>query len=180
MKYYKKMDGKHIYLSPVNPEDAAIYTKWVNDRETSDKIGNSTMLYTEEAERSWLEDNGSEYILAIVEKETDRLLGNCGIHEVSHTFQRAELGIFIGDEENRGKGYGSEALSLLLEYCFDTLNLHNVMLKVFSFNEAAIHTYKKVGFQEIGRRREAYYAKGKLWDEVYMDILKDEFERKFL
>lgn len=180
MKYYEKMPGKHVYLSPMNEEDVEIYAKWMNDREITDNLGSSTMVFSEEAERSWVEENSGEYQFAIVERESDRLIGNCGIHSVSHTFQRAELGIFIGEEADRGKGYGKEVLSLLLEYCFDTLNLHNVMLKVFSFNERAVHTYKRVGFKEIGRRREAYFAKGKFWDDIYMDILRDEFTREFL
>jgi len=180
MRYYEKMPGKHVYLSPMNEEDVETYTKWMNNREITDNLGSSTMVFSEEAERNWVEENSGEYLFAIVERGSDRLIGNCGIHAVSHTFQRAELGIFIGEEADRGKGYGKEVLSLLLEYCFDTLNLHNVMLKVFSFNERAIHTYKRVGFKEIGRRREAYFAKGKFWDDIYMDILKDEFTREFL
>ena len=180
MKYYEKMSGKRIFLSPMSEEDAEIYTVWMNDREITDNLGSSTMVFSEEAERDWIEENSGEYQFAIIERESGEIIGNCGIQAVTHTFQRAELGLFIGEEENRNKGYGKEVLSLLLEYCFDTLNLHNVMLKVFSFNEQAIHTYNRVGFKEIGRRREAYYAKGRFWDEVYMDILKDEFTREFL
>ena len=180
MKYYEKMSGKRIFLSPMSEEDAEIYTVWMNDREITDNLGSSTMVFSEEAERGWIEENSGEYQFAIIERESGKIIGNCGIQAVTHTFQRAELGLFIGEEENRNKGYGKEVLSLLLEYCFDTLNLHNVMLKVFSFNEQAIHTYNRVGFKEIGRRREAYYAKGRFWDEVYMDILKDEFTREFL
>lgn len=85
------------------------------------------------------------------------------------------MGLFIGEEENRGKGYGQEVLRLLLDFAFETLNLHNVMLRVFAFNERAIHTYQKVGFREFGRRRESYYAKGRFWDEIHMDILKEEY-----
>ena len=180
MKYYEKMSGKRIFLSPMSEEDAEIFTVWMNDREITDNLGSSTMVFSEEAERGWIEENSGEYQFAIIERESGKIIGNCGIQAVTHTFQRAELGLFIGEEENRNKGYGKEVLSLLLEYCFDTLNLHNVMLKVFSFNEQAIHTYNRVGFKEIGRRREAYYAKGRFWDEVYMDILKDEFTREFL
>ncbi|MBQ6888114.1 MAG: GNAT family N-acetyltransferase [Lachnospiraceae bacterium] len=180
MKYYEKMSGKRIFLSPMSEEDAEIYTVWMNDREITDNLGSSTMVFSEEAERGWIEENSGEYQFAIIERESGEIIGNCGIQAVTHTFQRAELGLFIGKEEKRNKGYGKEVLSLLLEYCFDTLNLHNVMLKVFSFNEQAIHTYNRVGFKEIGRRREAYYAKGRFWDEVYMDILKDEFTREFL
>lgn len=180
MKYYEKISGKRLYLSPMNIEDAEIYTIWMNDSEITDNLGSSTMVFSQEEERNWVEENSGEYQFAIIERESDEIIGNCGIQAVTHTFQRAEIGLFIGDEKNRNKGYGTEVLSLLLEYCFDTLNLHNVMLKVFSFNERAIHTYKKVGFQEIGRRREAYYAKGKFWDEIYMDILKSEFTREYL
>ena len=180
MKYYEKMSGKRIFLSPMSEEDVENYTVWMNDREITDNLGSSTMVFSEEAERGWIEENSGEYQFAIIERESGEIIGNCGIQAVTHTFQRAELGLFIGEEEKRNQGYGKEVLSLLLEYCFDTLNLHNVMLKVFSFNERAIHTYNRVGFKEIGRRREAYYAKGRFWDEVYMDILKDEFTREFL
>lgn len=180
MKYYKKITGKRVYLSPMNEEDAPVYAKWMNDSSITDNLGNSTMVFSEEAERSWVEDNSGEYQFAIIDAQSDTIIGNCGIQAVSHTFQRAEIGLFIGDEENRNKGYGKEVLSLLLKFCFETLNLHNIMLKVFSFNERAIHTYKRVGFKEIGGRRDAYYAKGQYWDEIYMDILKDEFTGEFL
>ena len=65
-----------------------------------------------------------------------------------------------------------EALNLILAYGFDYLNLNNIMLKVFAFNEVAINCYKKVGFKEIGRRRQSYYKKGEFFDEIYMDIFK--------
>ncbi len=106
--------------------------------------------------------------------EDDKLIGNCSIHEIDQLRQCAEVGLFIGDEENRNKGYGKEVLNLLLNYGFDYLNLNNIMLKVFSFNERAINCYKKVGFKEIGRRRQSYYLKGKFYDTVYMDILREE------
>ena len=86
---------------------------------------------------------------------------------------------YIGDEENRGKGYGQEAIRLLLTYAFEYLNLNNIMLGLWSFNTEAYECYKKAGFKEIGRRRECYYLKGVYYDEILMDILqKDWFERK--
>ena len=79
-----------------------------------------------------------EQQFAIVLKETDELIGNCGFVDINHLHQRGEVGLFIGAEENRSKGYGTEALSLLVEYGFNYLNLKNIMLKVFSFNKRAI------------------------------------------
>ena len=69
-----------------------------------------------------------EQQFAIVLKETDKLIGNCGFVDINHLHQRGEVGLFIGEEENRSKGYGTEALSLLVEYGFNYLNLKNAVL----------------------------------------------------
>lgn len=174
MRYFKKLVGKQVYLSPMNVDDAEAYVKWLNDFEVTNGVGNSSRITSLESEKEWLRHNSSQYQFAIVSLENDNLIGNCGIQGVDNLRQCAEVGLFIGDEENRNKGYGGEALNLLLDYCFDYLNLNNVMLKVFSFNERAINCYRKVGFKEIGRRRQSYYLKGSFYDEVYMDILRIE------
>lgn len=90
------------------------------------------------------------------------------------------IGVFIGEEDNRSKGYGAEALKLLLDYGFNYINLNNIMLTVKSFNERAIKCYEKVGFKEFGRRRESYFLNGKYYDDVHMDILASEFKESFI
>ena len=175
MSYIKKLEGEHIYLAVPKVEDAATYVKWLSDFDTTDGLGNSALIMTVEAEEEWIKSVQGTTQFAIIRKEDDALIGNCGIQEINQICQCAEVGLFIGEEENRGKGYGQEVLRLLLDFAFGTLNLHNVMLRVFAFNERAIHTYQKVGFREFGRRRESYYAKGRFWDEVHMDILKEEY-----
>jgi RimJ/RimL family protein N-acetyltransferase len=175
MKYYKKLVGKRIYLSPMNVEDAEVYLKWLNDFRVTDGLGTSNKVMSLEIQKEWMAQNSSQYQFAIVRLEDDKLIGNCGIHGLDQSKQCAEVGLFIGDEENRGEGYGQDVLNLLLDYGFNYLNLNNIMLKVFSFNERAISCYKKVGFKEIGRRRQSYYLKGKFHDDVFMDILRDEY-----
>ncbi len=174
MKYFKKLVGKRIYLSPMNVEDVNTYVKWLNDFNVTDGLGTSGSITSLESEKAWLTSNTNQYQFAIVTLEDDLLIGNCGIQALDQLRQCAEVGLFIGEEENRNRGYGEEVLNLLLDYGFDYLNLHNIMLKVFSFNERAINCYKKVGFREIGRRRQSYYLKGRFYDEVYMDILKED------
>lgn len=174
MKYFKKLISKRVYLSPMNVEDAEIYVKWFNDFNITDGLGVSCSISSFESEKEWILNNSNKYHFAIVDLEKDELIGNCGIQGIDQLRQCAEVGLFIGDEKNRNKGFGKEVLNLLLDYGFDYLNLNNVMLKVFSFNERAISCYKKVGFKEIGRRRQCYYLKGKFYDEVYMDILREE------
>lgn len=174
MKYFKKLVGKRIYLSPMNVEDVEIYVKWLNDCNVTDGVGSSCRITSLESEKEWLKNNSNQYQFAIVTLEDDKLIGNCGIQGIDQIRQCAEVGLFIGDEENRNNGYGEEVLNLLLDYGFGYLNLNNIMLKVYTFNERAISCYKKVGFKEIGRRRQSYYLKGTFYDEVYMDILKRE------
>ena len=177
MKYFKKLEGERIYLSPMNIEDVEKYVKWLSDFRTTDGVGQSKNLINIESEKEWIEETlkKGNYIFAIVKKENDELIGNCGIDSINYTDRHATLGIFIGEEENRSKGYGSEALKLLLDYGFNYLNMHNIMLQVKSFNERAIACYKKVGFKEIGRRRESYFLNGKYYDDISMDILESEF-----
>ncbi len=82
--------------------------------------------------------------------------------------------------DTRGKGYGTESTRLMLDYGFNALGLHNIMLEVYSNNERGIHAYRRAGFREIGRRREVFERGGRLHDVVYMDCLATEFESPFL
>lgn len=182
MKYYKKLVGDRIYLSNVNVEDAEAYVEWFSDFRTADGIGRSSKMMSVECEKEWLGNslNNNEYDFAIVNLETDELIGNCGIMNINQKDRYAEVGIFIGKEKDRNKGYGTEALKLLLDYSFNYLNLNNMELAVMSFNERAIACYKKVGFKEYGRRRESYFLNGKYYDRVFMDILAREFEGEYI
>ena len=175
--YFKKIEGERVYLSPMNIEDAEKYVKWMNDFKVTEGLGNSQKVITLENERQFIEDNvkNGNYQFAIIRKSDDTLIGNCGFNALDTINDRGLVGIFIGDEENRSKGYGTEALKLLISYGFNYLNLYNIMLSVFSFNERAIACYKKVGFKEIGRRRECCQLNNKRYDDIYMDILRPEF-----
>lgn len=182
MKYYKKLIGDRIYLSPLNIEDAEKYVEWFCDFRTTDGIGSSGKLMTVEHEKEWIMNSAksNDFIFAIVNLENDELIGNCSIMNMNNKDRAAEVGIFIGEESNRNNGYGAEALKLLLDYGFNYLNLNNIMLGVMSFNERAIKCYEKVGFKEFGRRRESYFLNGKYYDNIYMDILAKEFEGEYI
>lgn len=182
MKYYKKLIGDRIYLSPRNIEDAEKYVEWFCDFKTTDGLGSSSKLMTIEKEKEWLMNatKSNDFIFAIVDLNNDKLIGNCSIMNISQKDRIAEVGIFIGEENNRSNGYGAEALKLLLDYGFNYQNLNNIMLTVMSFNERAIKCYKKVGFKEFGRRRECYFLNGKYYDRIYMDILANEFEEDYI
>ena len=178
MKYFRKITGDKVYLSPMSIEDAETYCRWLNDPLIAGNIDGAAKVYSLAAEREYIEktQKGNAHIYAIVLKETDTLIGNIGIEEIDTTSRTATIGMFIGDEENRGKGFGSEALRLACRYAFDRPNMHSLHLWVFSFNERAMNMYKKVGFKEVGRMRESYYLDGKYHDSILMDILRDELQ----
>lgn len=180
MAYFKKVIGDRLYLSPINLEDADTYCHWINDMSTSLPLGNASMLIGIEQEKDFLKSLSSGYNFAIIDKATDRLLGNVSLFEVNQLHRTATAGIFIGNPDNRGKGYGKEALTLILDFAFNILNINNVMLRVFAFNEIGLSSYKSVGFKVIGVRRQAYFVGGKYFDEYLMDYLAEDFKGSYL
>ena len=172
MKYFKKIVGDRVYLSPINLDDLEMYTKWMNDIKVVGNLGNYHRMFNLSTEKSALEDltkDGQNY--AIILNDGDLLIGGIGLADLNHIYRTATVGLFIGEAEHRGKGFGTEAMHLIIEYGFKTLNLHNIMLTVRSDNMQAIACYKKVGFTEFGRRREARYVDGRYLDTVYMEVL---------
>ena len=117
----------------------------------------------------------TESWFAIYELSTWRAIGQMGLFDIDHQNRRAEFGIIIGEEECRGKGYGTEAAPLVLDYAFTARGIQNVMLTVNEFNRAALRAYEKAGFREFGRRRQCRYMGGRFWDVVYMDCVASEF-----
>lgn len=179
MKYVKKFVGEKVYLSIMHLEDAEKYVNWLSDRDVTDNLGNTVNILSVEQEKDWILNAGKngDVNFAIVEKETDKLLGNCSLFNINRINRCATLGIFIGEKDKRGIGYGFDAINLILNYAFNIQNLHNVNLEVFSFNKRAINCYKKVGFKEYGTRHEAYFLDGKYHDVILMEILEDEYRK---
>lgn len=181
MKYFKKLLGEKIYLSPRNTEDVEKFTEWMNDFHTTDYTGRSAYIITLEGEKKYFEENiDKNYNFFIVTLDTDKLIGTVGLEDYNAINRTATLGIFIGDKEVRNKGYGTEAIRLILDYGFNYLNLNNIKLDVMEFNERAIACYKKCGFKEYGRRRKAEFVNGKYYDRISMDILAEEFENSYI
>jgi RimJ/RimL family protein N-acetyltransferase len=88
------------------------------------------------------------------------------------------VGIGIGEPDYRGKGYGTDAMRVILRFAFMELNLHRVSLDVFEYNPRAIRSYEKAGFVIEGRKRRVVNRDGRRWDDIYMGILREEWERQ--
>jgi len=180
--HFPKLSGERVFLSPVAPEDAELWARWLNDLAVSLPLGDEAYITygIERAQQDVRETaQRQDHVFTIVEKESGRAVGRCLLFAVNPVDRCAMVGIFIGEGDSRGKGYGQEAMRLLLDFSFNLLNLHNIMLGVFDFNERAIHAYQSLGFHEIGRRREARWIGGKAYDVILMDLLEEEFRARY-
>lgn len=183
MPYYRKLVGERCYLSPCSPEDGEKWAGWLNDLEVALPLGDEAYItYGLERARRDVADTalGGGHVFTIVDGATDTAIGRCVLFSVDAVNRSAMLGIFIGEKAYWGQGYGQEALNLLLDFAFNLLNLNSIMLGAFAFNERAIRCYHKVGFREIGRRRQARIIGGHKYDVVLMDILAEEFNSVYV
>ena len=172
MKYFRKLEGKNVYLSPMCVDDAEIYVKWLNDPEILQFLNVDKNLITVNGEREFLEEySKGEFHLCIVRCDNDELLGSIALKDIDYKNGFAELGIFIGNVDNLGKGYGSEAINLLTGFAFKELRLHTIFLTVFDNNPRAKRAYEKCGFVECGRRHEALFKNGEYRDLIYMELI---------
>ncbi len=175
----KKLIGNKCYLSPICLEHAEQWTEWLNDLEVTIPLGDEAYTHIsvenqKELIRKWIENDTP--VFSINDIETNEMIGRSMLLAVDLVNRTARFGIAIGRKDFWNKGYGQEATKLTLDYGFNLLNLNSIMLGTFSFNERAINCYKKAGFKEIGRRRQARIIGNKKYDVIYMDILAEEFE----
>ena len=181
-KYLKKLTGDNIYLSPISFDDVEQYAEMVNDIKVS--VGLGYLSYTNiidfESEKEFLISVKKEKMFAVRLLENDNLLGNVGFNSVDLLNRTAVIGIMLGNPNYQRKGYGIEAVKLILDYGFSFLNLRNISLSVFEYNEAAYNLYKKAGFKEVGRLRKAVEIMGKTYDVIIMDMLKEEFQSVYI
>ena len=178
MKYFKKLVRERIYLSPRNSSDVEKFTEWLNDFETTDYTGRSDSVVTLDEEQKYFESepklNARYFVIVTLEK--DEMIGTISLEKIRVAHRTAELGIFIGNKDYRSKGYGAEAIRLLLDFGFNYLNLNSIRLDLLEFNERALKCYKKCGFKEYGRQRKCRFINGKYYDIISMDILAEEFK----
>ena len=169
--------GERVALGPLRRDLIPLLTRWVNDLAITRNIGFATPI-TIEQETAWynkVTDDPSEVTFLLYERATLRPVGTTGLSHIQFGDRSAMFGIFIGEPDARGRGYGTEATRLLLDYAFTALGLHNVGLDVAEWNVAGQRAYTKAGFREYGRRRQCWQMGGRLWDEIHMDCLATEF-----
>jgi diamine N-acetyltransferase len=169
--------GEKVALGPMHRDLLPFVTRWTNDLAARRNIGAPLPQTLEQRIARYEYDATDEESVdfAVYERATWRPIGTVGLFDINDRNGRAEFGIFIGEQEARGKGYGTEATRLVLDYAFAVRGLRNVGLTVAEWNVAGRRAYARAGFVEYGRRRACWWMNGRWWDQVHMDAIASEF-----
>jgi RimJ/RimL family protein N-acetyltransferase len=174
--------GNRMRLRAPEREDTPKFKTWINDPEV--RRGLSMALPISQVEEdnwfdSMIKRPAEEHPLTIeiADGEGWKAIGNIGLMNFDWRCRSAEVGIFIGEKALWNQGYGSEAMTLMLQNGFETLNLNRIFLRVHADNPRAIRSYEKVGYQHEGRFRQAEHKDGQYIDVLFMSILRAEWIR---
>ena len=176
-------EGELVRLTAEEPEFASkASSRWSRDSEYLRLLDTeAAQMWSAKKYQQWFEKNIGQdrsahigfYIRAL---EDNRLIGFIVMSDIQWAHGDAWIGIGIGERDDWGKGYGTDALRIILRYAFTELNLHRVSLGVFSYNQRAIRSYQKAGFKHEGSGRESLLRDGQRFDDQYMGVLRSEWE----
>ncbi|WP_195571360.1 GNAT family N-acetyltransferase [Paenibacillus sp. 1001270B_150601_E10] len=172
-------ESSRLYLRKMTETDVEQYHQWRDDMEVMrttnpflDRVSfDDTIQFVTQVVMG--STSSKNYI--IVDKGTDEPIGITALIQLDYKNRNGECILEIGNKAYWGKGYGTEALQLLLRYAFLECNLHRLSLRVFSFNEKAIRLYTKIGFKQEGVTRQSIYRDGDWHDIIHMGMLQEEY-----
>jgi len=166
------LEGKNIILRPLKMTDWEKTLKWRNDFVIKQQAMMHPFPITEMVEKAWYEDilksTSDKTIYFTITKNDDTPIGFITLNKINYTHKNCRLGILIGEAGEQGKGYGKEAMELIINYAFKTLNLNKITLEVTEINKQAIKLYLNLGFVEEGRLKQHFFANGEYFDIIIM------------
>jgi RimJ/RimL family protein N-acetyltransferase len=170
------LKGKKVILRIYEEHDMPHLLKWYNDYElnklagwSNSKVNASKLRYN--MSRSF----GSDPMNLMVDDLNGKPIGTIQLYDISEQDKSCRLGIRIGDKDYWSRGYGGDAVNVIVEYAFTCLDINRVDLRVYEYNERAARCYEKCGFTLEGRTRKSAYIDGAYYDEILMGLLKSDF-----
>lgn len=174
--------GEKVRLREYRKEDVTKALKFMNDPEIKRFLTPGIpFLYTLEDETKWIDGQSAMkelYNFAIESLDEKNYIGGCGINSLDWKNSVAVVGIYIGEKTFWGKGYGTDAMNVLIKFIFEQMNINKIKLNVYDFNERAVKSYEKSGFVKEGVLRQEIYKDGKYHDEYVMGLLRSEYEAR--
>ncbi|WP_040952033.1 GNAT family N-acetyltransferase [Gorillibacterium massiliense] len=176
-----RLFGDRIMLREYQKEDLPYIRQWCNDGEITEHLSDrflypQTVNASEAFLNGVLEGKSDFKGFVIASKDSAEYIGQIDLFQLDWKNRSAELGIVIGRKDLLGAGYGSEAIRLLLDFAFDSMNLNRVYLELHEANRRGRKCYEKCGFKEEGRLKEKLYKNGRYIDMIIMSVLKREHE----
>ena len=170
------LTSKDVVLRPLEDRDVPSLVRWSEDPELRRLIGEVVPMTSEEA-RAFLRMARSDatrewYAVAI---KDGRAIGEAGLLRIFPAWRTADVSVIIGEDGERGKGYGTQAAWLLLDRAFGDLGMHRVAVGVVGFNEGALRFWERLGFRREGVQRDGYFLEDVYHDFVMMSLLEDEY-----
>ncbi len=182
-------EAQDVRFGPIDLEThPAIEARWTHDAEFMRlmelkpirPLSPAMVKKQYEAIEKEMDEQKNLFYFTIRAREDDRLIGKALIEYVDWSNGNGYIRLGIGEAESRRRGYGSQALSMLLRYAFGELNLFRVTAVVPAYNEGAIHLFQKFGFMEEVRRRKALFRDGEFWDVIGFGLLNAEWQESVL
>lgn len=174
----KRIEGERLYYREITEADTDMVLKWRN----SDAVRANFIyqpLITREEHLNWLATKvatGRVIQFIMVEKETETPVGSVYLQGIDKEAEKAEYGIFIGEESARGKGYGTEAATAMIQYAFEELHMHKLSLRVLEKNTQAIRSYEKAGFHIEGKMIDELKINGQYQTLIFMAVIAENNE----
>lgn len=174
--------GEKVQLTALRPQDSAVVAEWyqdtvfLRDYDTRPAYPRSAKELSAAFEQE--QESKDSFLFAVRLLENQRIIGLLQFDGIAWTHGATFVSIGIGEEADRGQGYGREAMELALNFAFAELNLHRVCLTVFSYNEAARSLYERLGFQLEGVYREHLLRDGRRHDMLLYGLLRREWQER--
>lgn len=170
----------NVYLRALEPEDYQVSVKWRNDDEINSMVGGPKYFVSSEYEKKWVENkilnNSTDTVLALCLKENDKYIGNVYLTEIDWINRTGHCPILIGDKEEWGKGFATEARLLILKFAFYERGLERIWAAVLESNKASLRMLEKCGYQKEGLLRHSVYKNGKFHNQYILSILRCDFD----
>jgi ribosomal-protein-alanine N-acetyltransferase len=172
------VQGERIRLEPPRPEFLPTYVRWFADTDVTRYLLHR-FPFTEKQEQEWLDATSKDehkVVWAIVLNHSDKLIGNTGLEKISWQHRHAESGIVIGEKDEWGKGYATEAMRLRTRYAFRQLGLEKVYTSVIASNEWSRRALLHAGYKPSGVWRHHFFTGGRWHDAWLAEVLRHEWE----
>ncbi len=172
--------GERVRLREYRKTDLEAVKTYINDPAIMRMLRPGIPFpFLDHDEEKWINNqsglNTQSYSFAVETLENKEYIGGCGFNQIDWKNRHTEIGIFLGKNDHRGKGLGTEVLRLLIEFGFNELNLNKIKLGVYSFNNRAIKCYEKVGFVTEGIFKEDLFRGGQYHDVIHMALFRKDF-----